>query len=111
MLLLWTFPAVARVPRGWIGAASFTRQLLCLSYTAAALSLRLRSLSRFEIGLVALTTFLCLPAVVVSCLGLAGFLSFTNVLIAMGCVEIVPLTAARRSGVTSFSAPIRADPT
>lgn len=106
MLLLWTFPAIARVPRGWLGAAFFTGQLLCLSYTAAALSLRMRSLSRLEIGLAALTTFLCLPAVVVSYLGLAGLLSFTNVLIAMGCVEIVVLTAAGRSEVNSFSAPL-----
>ena len=58
MLLLLTFPAIARVPRGWIGAAFFTGQLLCLSYTVAALSLRIRSLSILEIGLVALTTFL-----------------------------------------------------
>jgi hypothetical protein len=110
VLLLSIFPAVARVLHGWAGAAFFTGQLFCLSYTAAQLSIRLRSLPRFEIGLVALTIFLCLPAAIVSYLGLAGSLSFTNVLIGMGCVEIGLLTAARRSEVTSFAAPIGGAP-
>ncbi len=96
-LLLSTAPAVLRSPRGWIGATLFAAQLFCLLYTSTVLALRMAPLPRIETGIVALTIFLSFPAVIVSCLGLAGFLSFTNLLIAMGGLQIALLAAWRKT--------------
>jgi hypothetical protein len=97
VLLLSTAPAVLRSPRGWLGATLFAAQLFCLLYTSTVLALRIAPLARIETGIVALTIFLSFPSVIVSYLGLAGFLSFTNLLIAMGGLQIVLLTTWRQT--------------
>ena len=95
----------AQVPGGWIGPTLFMAQLVCLSYTAGTLALRLAFLRGAETALLALTIFACVPAGIVPYLGFAGHLSFTSLSLATGGLEIALLTLTR-----NYSAAVPPDP-
>jgi len=102
LLLLWGAPAMAQVPGAWIGASLFVAQLLCLSYTSSKMALRLSPFRGTETVLVALTIFMCFPAVIVPYLGLMGRLSMTSLLMASGTLQIVLLMATQKYDAASL---------
>jgi hypothetical protein len=105
LLMLWTDPRAEGTPGGWIGAGLFVAQLLCLSYTSVKVARRMTPIGRTETALVALTIFMCFPAVIVPYLGLASRLSFTSLLMVTGALQIALLAVTRNYQAAAFDDP------
>ena len=89
-------PSDHMMPGGWLGAALLVSELFALAFTSYVVAKRWSLERGVERGLIALSVFLCLPAAVVTYLGLAGALSLTNSLVAAGAVEVALLIASAK---------------
>jgi hypothetical protein len=96
---LWRVPSERMMPGGWLGAALLVSELFALAFTSYVVAQRWSLERGVELGLIALSVFLCLPAAIVTYLGLAGALSLTNSLVATGSVEIALLIASAKKAV------------